>query len=154
MSNTKYTVVKSCRITLQHNKESSKRPSNVFNWKTTNYSVTTYTHTHTTRMSQPQKQFFYGINVLEHESNEEEELLRGFLRNNLKFPWEDEESISTKSFLFRQSAQISSRPSRRAPSNIQNLKPRHNVVRLSNYHDQEFLLYKYSPKLRVSMSFL
>ena len=75
---------------------------------------------------------FFGIKEREHESNEDtEELLRKFLRNDLKIPREDEESIRFDRV---------HRLSRRASSNAQNTaKPRPIIVKLSDYHDKAFI---------------
>ena len=75
---------------------------------------------------------FFGIKEREHESNEDtEELLGKFLRNDLKIPQEDEESI-----LFDRVHRLS----RCASSNAQNTaKPRPIIVKLSDYHDKAFI---------------
>ena len=75
---------------------------------------------------------FYGIKEREHESNEDtEDLLRNFLRTDLKIPKEDEESIQ-----FDRVHRVSTR---RVSSGTPNSKPRPIIVKLSSYHDKEFI---------------
>ena len=72
---------------------------------------------------------FYGIKEREHESNED--LLRKFLRTDLKIPKEDEESIQFDR-LHRVSA-------RRVSSGTPNSKPRPIIVKLSSFHDKKLI---------------
>ena len=72
---------------------------------------------------------FYGIQEREHESNED--LLRKFLRTDLKIPKEDEESIQ-----FDRVHRVSAR---RVSSGTPNSKPRPITVKLSSFHDKEFI---------------
>ena len=75
---------------------------------------------------------FYGIKEREHESNEDtEDLLRIFLRTDLKIPKEDEESIQ-----FDRVHRISAR---RVSSSNPNSKPRPIIVKLSSFHDKLFI---------------
>ena len=75
---------------------------------------------------------FFGIKERAHESNEDtEELLRNFLRNDLKIPQEDEANIH-----FDRVHRLSSR---RASSNTPNAKPRPIIVKLSDFHDKQFI---------------
>ena len=75
---------------------------------------------------------FYGIKEREHESNEDtEDFLRNFLRTDLKIPNEDEESIQ-----FDRVHRVSAR---RVSSGTPNSKPRPIIVKLSSFHDKEFI---------------
>ena len=75
---------------------------------------------------------FYGIKEREHESNEDtEDFLRNFLRTDLKIPKEDEESIQ-----FDRVHRVSAR---RVSSGTPNSKPRPIIVKLSSFHDKEFI---------------
>ena len=75
---------------------------------------------------------FYGIKEREHESNEDtEDLLRNFLRTDLKIPKEDGESIQ-----FDRVHRVSTR---RVSSGTPNSKPRPIIVKLSSFHDKEFI---------------
>ena len=68
----------------------------------------------------------------EHESNEDtEDLLRKFLRTDLKIPKEDEESI--------QSDRVHRVSARRVSSGTPNSKPRPIIVKLSSFHDKIIL---------------
>ena len=72
---------------------------------------------------------FFGIKEREHEWNED--LLRKFLRTDLKITKEDEESIQ-----FDRVHRVSAR---RIPSGTPNSKPRPIIVKLSSFHDKEFI---------------
>ena len=72
---------------------------------------------------------FYGIKEREHESNED--LLRKFLRTDLKIPKEDGESIQ-----FDRVHRVSAR---QVSSGTPNSKPRPIIVKLSSFHDKEFI---------------
>ena len=72
---------------------------------------------------------FFGIKEPEHESNED--LLRKFLRTDLKITKEDEESIQ-----FDRVRRVSAR---RIPSGTPNSKPRPIIVKLSSFHDKSLL---------------
>ena len=75
---------------------------------------------------------FCGIKEREHESNEDtKDLLRKFLRTDLKIPKKDEESIQFDT-VHRVSA-------RRVSSGTTNSKPRPIIVKLSSFHDEEFV---------------
>ena len=75
---------------------------------------------------------FYGIKEREHESNEEtEDLLRKFLRTDLKIPKKDEESIQ-----FDRVHRVSTR---RESSGTTNSKPRQIIVKFSSFHDKEHI---------------
>ena len=75
---------------------------------------------------------FYGIKEREHESNEDtEDFLRNFLRTDLKIPKEDEESI--------QFDRVHRLSARRVSSGTPNSKPRPIIVKLSSFHDKEFI---------------
>ena len=75
---------------------------------------------------------FCGIKEREHESNEDtKDLLRKFLRTDLKIPKKDEESIQFDT-VHRVSA-------RRVSSDTTNSKPRPIIVKLSSFHDEEFV---------------
>ena len=74
---------------------------------------------------------FFGIKERGRESNEDtEEVLREFLRNDLKIPGEDERNIH-----FDRVHRISSRRA----SNAQDLKPRPIIVKLVDFLDKEFI---------------
>ena len=73
---------------------------------------------------------FYGIKEREHESNEDtEDLLRKFLRTDLKIPKNDEESIQ-----FDRVHRVSAR---RESCGTTNSKPRQIIVKFSSFHDKE-----------------
>ena len=73
---------------------------------------------------------FYGIKEREHESNEDtEDLLRKFLRTDLKIPKKDQESIQ-----FDRVHRVSAR---RESSGTTNSKPRQIIVKFSSFHDKE-----------------
>ena len=75
---------------------------------------------------------FCGIKEREHESNEDtKDLLWKFLRTDLKIPKKDEESIQFNT-VHRVSA-------RRVSSDTTNSKPRPIIVKLSSFHDEEFV---------------
>ena len=75
---------------------------------------------------------FCGIKEREHESNEDtKDLLRKFLRTDLKIPKKDEESIQ-----FDTVQRVSAR---RVSSGSTNSKPRPIIVKLSSFHDEEFV---------------
>ena len=75
---------------------------------------------------------FFGIKEREHESNKDtEDLLRNFLRTDLKIPKEDEESIQ-----FDRVHRISAR---RVSCGTLNSKPRPIIVKLSSFHDKVFI---------------
>ena len=75
---------------------------------------------------------FYGIKERERESNKDtEDLLRKFLRTDLKISKEDEESIQ-----FDRVHRVSAR---RVSSGTPNSKPRPIIVKLSSFHDKEFI---------------
>ena len=75
---------------------------------------------------------FYGIKEREHESNEDiEDLLRKFLRTDLKIPKKDEESIQ-----FDRVHRVSAR---RVSSGTTNSKPPPIIVKLSSFPDKEFI---------------
>ena len=75
---------------------------------------------------------FYGIKEREHESNKDtEDLLRNFLRTDLKIPKEDEESIQ-----FDRVHRISAR---RVSCGTPNSKPRPIIVKLCSFHDKVFI---------------
>ena len=72
------------------------------------------------------------IKEREHESNEDtEDLLRKFLRTDLKIPKEDEESI--------QLDRVQRVSARRVSSGTPNSKPRPIIVKFSSFHDKEFI---------------
>ena len=73
---------------------------------------------------------FYGIKEREHESNEDtEDLLRKFLRTDLKIPKKDEESIQ-----FDRVHRVSAR---RESSGTTNSKPRQIIITFSSFHHKE-----------------
>lgn len=75
---------------------------------------------------------FYGIKEHEQESNKDtEDLLRNFLRTDLKISKEDEESIQ-----FDRVHRISAR---RVSCGTPNSKPRPIIVKLSSFHDKVFI---------------
>ena len=75
---------------------------------------------------------FYGIKEREHESNEDtEDLLRKFLRTDLRILKEDEESIQ-----FDRVHRVSAR---RVSSGTPNSKPRPIIVKASSFNDKEFI---------------
>ena len=73
---------------------------------------------------------FYGIKEREHRAKTED-LLRKFLRTDLKIPKEDEESI--------QLDRVQRVSARRVSSGTPNSKPRPIIVKLSSFHDKEFI---------------
>ena len=75
---------------------------------------------------------FCGIKEREQESNEDtKDLLRKFLRTDLKIPKKDEESIQVNTVYW-----VSAR---RVSSDTTNSKPRPIIVKLSSFHEKEFI---------------
>ena len=73
---------------------------------------------------------FYGIKEREHRAKTQD-LLRKFLRTDLEIPKEDEESI--------QLDRVQKVSAGRVSSGTPNSKPRPIIVKLSSFHDKEFI---------------
>ena len=73
---------------------------------------------------------FYGIKEREHRAKTQD-LLRKFLRTDLKIPKEDEESI--------QLDRVQKVSAGRVSSGTPNSKPRPIIIKFSSFHDKEFI---------------